>query len=82
MVIFFAEQCSYFASARVKFLNFFFNYFANCPLLTNTVIGCIKVISFYSGKLSKVLCKRKNTSVTLPAEVSSGTISALTGIKA
>ena len=60
--------------------------FRNCPLLTNTVKGCKKVVSFYSGKLSNVLFKRKNASAAVPRSVtladfdhSPGTIAALTG---
>jgi hypothetical protein len=43
----------------LNFRNFFLNFFTNFPRLTNTVKGCKKVISFYSGKLSNVLFKRK-----------------------
>jgi hypothetical protein len=45
----------------LNFQNFFLNFFANCPRLTNTVKGCRKVVSFYSGKLSNVLYKRKKS---------------------
>jgi hypothetical protein len=51
---------------------------ANCPWLTNIVKGCTKIVSFYSNV--------KNSSAAIPGSVtpkdfdlSSGTISALTG---
>jgi hypothetical protein len=52
----------------------------------NTVKGCKKVVSFYPGKLSNVLFKRKNALAAFLGSVTSadfdlspGTISALTG---
>ncbi len=86
MIIFFAVECSYYAVYRVKFSNFFFEFFAKCPRLTNTVKGCKKVVSFYSGKLSNVLFNEKNASAALSGlvtpedfDLSSGIITALTG---
>ena len=43
----------------LNFWNFFLNFFTNCPWLTNTVKGCKKVVSFYSGKLSEAIFKSK-----------------------
>ena len=51
------EAISYFLG--LNFRNFFLNFFADCPWLTNTVKGRKKVVSCYSGKLSNVLFKCK-----------------------
>ena len=56
-------------------------FFAKCPWLTNTVKGCKKVVSFYSGQLSNVLLSEKNASAAISGlvtpedfDLSSGTL--------
>jgi len=60
------------------------NFIAKCPRLTNTVKGCKKVVSFYSGKLSNFYSMKKMLQqlfLVTPEDfdLSSGNITALTG---